>query len=124
MIEERPELLDAEGSNAILMEAWDRAHPNQTPNERKRAQQNLANLKSLLRRKRKQRRGGRPKAVVVLETNNQPKVANVSRPHLELLEENIDDCLILAKRLEPTSLASVIKKLRSARNEVVWMIGM
>jgi hypothetical protein len=42
---------------------------------------------------------------------------------LELLEEQIDDCLILAKHLDREGLDSVIKLLRRARNEVDWKVG-
>jgi hypothetical protein len=42
---------------------------------------------------------------------------------LEVLEEQIDDCLSFAKRLDKDGLADVIGLLRRARNGVVWMAG-
>ena len=42
---------------------------------------------------------------------------------LELLEEQIDDCLSLAKHIDREGLSHVISLLRSARNAVVWMTG-
>ena len=42
---------------------------------------------------------------------------------LELLEHQIDECLILAKTMDRDALASIISHLRQARNETVWKIG-
>jgi len=39
------------------------------------------------------------------------------------LEEQIDDCLALAKEMDREGLVSVIALLRRARNEVVWKMG-
>ena len=41
----------------------------------------------------------------------------------ESLEEQIDECLTLAKNLDREGLSSVINLLRRARNEVVWKMG-
>ena len=54
--------------------------------------------------------------------------AAAPRPHeglrgLESLEEQIDECMTLAKNLDREGLSSVINLLRRARNEVVWKIG-
>ena len=42
---------------------------------------------------------------------------------LDALEEQIDECLTLAKNLDREGLANVISLLRRARNEVVWKMG-
>jgi len=42
---------------------------------------------------------------------------------LETLEEKIDECMSLAKNLDPEGLADVVDALRRARNKVVWKIG-
>jgi len=42
---------------------------------------------------------------------------------LDALEEQIDECLTLAKNLDREGLANVIGLLRRARNEVVWKMG-
>ena len=80
-------------------------------------------MKSLLRKKLREMTGG-PKR------ESQPVAAASSadaprqgvRP-LELLEEQIDECLVLAKEVDRDGLASVIALLRRARNEVVWKMG-
>jgi hypothetical protein len=52
-------------------------------------------------------------------------VATINAPPqgLELLEEQIDHCLTLAKTLNREQLTGVIDLLRRARNNVVWIIG-
>jgi hypothetical protein len=77
-----------------------------------RIRNNLANLKSILRKKHRGRSGAR---LVSVKT--------VPGSKLEGLEELIDECLTMAKNLDRSGLESVIRKLRSARNEVVWKIG-
>ena len=42
---------------------------------------------------------------------------------LDRLEEQIDECLSLAKYLDREHLADVISLLRKARNAVVWKLG-
>jgi hypothetical protein len=42
---------------------------------------------------------------------------------LDELELQIDECLVLAKRVDREGLESVINHLRRARNEAVWKIG-
>jgi hypothetical protein len=42
---------------------------------------------------------------------------------LEVLEEQIDECLLAARTLDRQGLESVINLLRRARNEVVWKMG-
>jgi hypothetical protein len=39
------------------------------------------------------------------------------------LEEQIDECLTLGKRLDREGLRGVLVLLRRARNEVVWKLG-
>ena len=50
-------------------------------------------------------------------------VLPVSKNGLVVLEEQIDECLIAARMLDPEGLESIIQHLRRARNEVVWKIG-
>jgi hypothetical protein len=68
---------------------------------------NMANMKSVMRKKLRSGpiRGGR------------------SGNRLEGLEEQIDECLTLAKTIDREGLDSVIGLLRRARNEVVWKLG-
>jgi hypothetical protein len=84
----------------------------------------LMNVKSVLRhrkRKRRARKAGRPQEQAVT-THELPKPAKPAR-HLEALEEQIDDCLSLAKGLDRDGLGDVIVLLRRARNQVVWKMG-
>ena len=41
---------------------------------------------------------------------------------LEALEEQIDECLTMARNLDREELESVIHLLRRARNEIVWKL--
>jgi hypothetical protein len=93
----------------------------------KKIKQNLANIKSVLRKKGRKKRG-RPKKVAVAMTAAVAaapvavvKKAPVSK--LDALEESIDDCLTTAKSIDRDGLHDVIMLLRRARNAVVWKIG-
>jgi hypothetical protein len=55
-------------------------------------------------------------------THPLPKAAKPAHK-LELLEEQIDDCLSLAKSLDREGLGEIIRLLRGARNKVVWKMG-
>lgn len=116
IFQQRPELLRSK-NNLEIMGLWDAAHPGQSPANRKRVMQNMANVKSVMR-KRLRKRG--PKAL----TAGRPFPGkNGARLTLDLLEEHIDDSLSMAKRLDRDGLDSVIKLLRRARNEVVLKAG-
>jgi hypothetical protein len=83
---------------------------------------NLSNVKSLLRQQA--RKGGRPKKAGTMAEHSAPKLAATSKPlPLEQLEEQIDDCLSLAKSLDRDRLRHVISMLRHTRNLVVWEQG-
>ena len=79
-----------------------------------------AALRKKLRKKR-----GRPKKT------SQPVVATValveaprkSARRLEALEEQIDECMALAREVDREGLADVIALMRRARNKVVWQMG-
>jgi hypothetical protein len=118
VFEEQPNLLNEKGSNAILMQRWDAAHPNQTTAARRRVMQNLSNVKSLLRHKRRRGkgRGGRP-AVAVME----PQAGGNN--DLLNLELQIDECLTQARKMDSKGMEEVIHHLRHARNGVVWKLG-
>jgi hypothetical protein len=107
-------------SNQAVLERWLADHPGEkeVPD---RVKQNLANIKSVLRKKL--RKGGRPKkqAEAAPETASQP-AARVYE-EMEALEVLIDDALTLARTLDREGLESVIGHLRRARNEVVWRTG-
>jgi hypothetical protein len=105
-------------SNKEVAQIWLNDHP-QHKELPENAKSSLANVKSVLRSKRRRRKkaereAGQPVPVRVTK----PKAAN-----LVTLETQIDDCMIFAKTLDRVQLDSVIKHLRDARNQVVWMLG-
>jgi hypothetical protein len=114
---EHPEWLFEKSNNAIL--ARYRADHNipETQDVAKNIRNNLANLKSNLRKKERQRDGrlGRRSGAMASSQGGARR--------LEVLEEQIDECLTLAKNIDRTRLESVIKHLRAARNNVVWLTG-
>jgi hypothetical protein len=117
IFKEDPRLLRSR-SNDKLMQRWLADHPDQKEVPI-RVKQGLANVKSILR---KRRRGPRRKG----DDQNQaaaPTAARKPARGLERLEEQIDDCLSVAKILDRTELEQVIRLLRKARNEVVWKLG-
>jgi two-component sensor histidine kinase len=110
---ENPKLLKTR-SNQELLDRWLKDHPGQKEVPH-RVKQNLANIKSVLRKK-----GRKRKSVA----NGAPRPVAAPRSHdLEGLEENIDGCLSQAKMLDREGLDSIINLLRRARNEVVWKLG-
>jgi hypothetical protein len=116
VFKERPDLLRSR-SNAALLARWLKDHPSETEVP-ERVKSNLANIKSLLRKKKRQRRAGEEQT-----TTFALKLSAVPRRGLASLEENIDNCLDQARSLDRDGLESIIKLLRRARNEVVWKLG-
>jgi hypothetical protein len=122
IFEAHPDWLKARSNDAVLAQ-WQHDHPGEkeVPN---RVKQNLSNIKSVLRKKLR-KKPGRPKGQ---HTSEAPASAPAESPKkkvhgLEALEEQIDDCLSLAKHLDREGLDNVINLLRKARNAVVWMLG-
>ena len=122
LFEENPKWL-AERSNQVLIDRWLQDHPGETKVP-ENIRQNLANVKSVLRQKLR-KKPGRPKkesqSVITTSVSMEPPRKSARR--LEALEEQIDECMVLAKELDREGLASVISLLRRARNEVVWKLG-
>src|SRR5262249_32922706 len=124
IFEENPRLLK-ERSNKKLFQRWLDDHPGETVVP-ERVKTGLANLKSILRKKRG-KRGRKPKA----EQPAQEPARAASAPQeaapevnvLEQLEVHIDDALMLAMNLDRRGLEEVIRQLRTARNLVVWKSG-
>src|SRR5438045_2805856 len=110
VFEENPKLLKTR-SNQELMDRWLEDHPGETEVP-KNVRQNLSNVKSVLRKK--SRKGGRPKksdqAVQPTDTAVTATASTVRKPSkgLDLLEEQIDECLSMAKHLDRDGLANVI----------------
>lgn len=121
---ENPRLLVTR-SNSEVLNRWLADHPGnrEVP---KNVQKNMAKVKGLLRKKSRKRAKstavdhGAPVAAI----SSAPKAFVKAAPKsLEALEEQIDDCLTLAKRTDKEGLAEVIRMLRNARNAVVWKLG-
>jgi len=112
----QPELL-ATRSNDEVIRRWLSDHPghDELP---KSVRNSLANLKSILRKKQcaEDNHAARVPVMNGKPIEGKPK-------SLEMLEAQIDDALTLARLLDRDGLASVIKLLHRARNEVVWKIG-
>ena len=123
IFQENPKWLKGR-SNAAVMQRWLEDHPGYTEVPLP-VKVGLQNTKSTMRSKRRKRKAGKaadaqapqaalPKPAAVIQHGVRALVA---------LEEQIDDCLTAAKRLDREMLATVINHLRHARNEVVWKIG-
>ena len=76
------------------------------------------------------KKGGRPKKVaqaapvMAVMVAEMPAANGTPGPSpLELLEEQIDDCLVAARQIAGEDLDDVITLLRKARNAVVWKLG-
>jgi hypothetical protein len=118
---EHPEWL-AGNSNADVLARWLADHPGHAEVPEK-IKQNLANIKSVLRKQGRQKRGRRKKEQAA-EATAAAVAAPRKRVHgLESLELAIDDCLTRARQMDKDGLADVIGLLRQARNAVVWKMG-
>jgi hypothetical protein len=117
-----PQLLE-ERSNADLLKRWLRDHPGHTEVP-ERVKQGLANVKSEMRKQRRERTtttAPQPAAPAVSRTP--PAQAARAGNDLETLEVRIDECLSLARQMDAEGLEEVIAHLRRARNGVVWRLG-
>jgi hypothetical protein len=127
IFKESPALLVTRSNDEIL-QRWLKDHPG-VKDVPERIKGSLANIKSVLSKK-KRKKPGRPKAQLTaaaaeptaagVVVQNAPKT---STKGFEQLEEQIDDCLTTARRLDRELLHGVISHLRKARNEVVWKLG-
>ncbi len=120
ILKEDPKLL-RKGKNQELLNRWLKDHPDQkeVPDNVKAI---LHNLKSVLRKKRRQRRAEKNQPVSAAPSVT-PSSPRKSGRVLEQLEERIDECLAIARSADREGLAHVIELLRSARNEVVRQAG-
>lgn len=117
---ENPKLLK-QRSNDELLSRWSLDHPGEPVTDR--IKQNLANLKSILRKKRRKRGKGKQAAEPVETAVIVMTPAKKAYRGLEALELEIDDCLTSARSLDREGLEDVINFLRRARNAVVWKLG-
>jgi hypothetical protein len=126
IFKENPKLLN-KGTNSELFEQWLKDHPGQqeVPDNVKAI---LHNVKSVLRKKRRQRRAEKAQATPVASVPiaiapAAPALSRRGGRSLEQLEAQIDDCLASARGMDREGLAPVIELLRQARNEVVRQAG-
>jgi hypothetical protein len=115
---ENPMWLETRSNDEILAR-WLKDHPGEKEVP-ERVKKNLSNVKSLLRKKIRKKSGKPKKESQPAAPNGAPRSAMRG---LETLEEQLDECLTLAKNLDREGLSSVINLLRRARNEVVWKMG-
>jgi macrodomain Ter protein organizer (MatP/YcbG family) len=129
VFKENPKWLKSRSNNDLL-QRWLADHPSE-PEVPDRIKNIMANTKSVLRKKHRKGRGKKAmeqSADAVALQNAVATLAAVPATStlghgFEQLEEQIDDCLTLAKNLDREGLESVIHLLRRARNEVVWKLG-
>lgn len=88
----------------------------------KNIQANMANVKSLLRKKKK-KRSRRADVVAEGTAAVATRTARIGRVTLETLEDYIDEGMNLARTLDRDGLDEVIRTLKKARNLVVWKQG-
>jgi hypothetical protein len=121
----KPKLLKVR-SNEELFRQWLADHPGETvvPDKVKNG---LANLKSLLRKGKGKKAGkGTHKAAAAATPAapaNGATALHIPASKLEALEQQIDDCLALAKSLDREALENVIRSLRRARNEIIQRLA-
>jgi hypothetical protein len=118
---EAPKLLKTR-SNAKLLDRWLVDHPGEkeVPDSVKSS---LSNIKSVLRSKKRKRRKARAAAGAIAAVPVAVAVRQPKTSVLETLEEQIDDCLTAARKIDKEGLEDVIRLLRKARNAVVWKLG-
>jgi hypothetical protein len=118
VFKEDPRLLKGR-SNEEVLKRWLEDHPGESevPQSAKNV---MSNVKSQLRKKRRQKKGETPAgpSKVTQPAPSLPRVRD-----LEALEARIDDCLTFARQIDSGSLEEVVRFLRRARNEVVWQSG-
>ena len=118
---EHPKWLTA-STNADIVQRWLADNPGVTEMP-KNIKNNLANVKSVLRSKLRKKPGRKPRAEQAESAGDQETRRSSGSQSLEMIEEQIDECLTLAKTLDRDGLEEVIRLLRRARNEVVWKMG-
>ena len=123
--EKRPELLKVPGFDDVIV-LYKQEFPNQEFTERDR--QIAANIKSRIRKernisRRRRRRGRAAGAAAGGEMAIAAPRGHRGISSLQILEGQIDDCLIAARKLDRAELGDVIKHLRRARNLVIVRLG-
>jgi len=123
ILQENPKLLKKR-SNDQLYDRWLQDHPGEKEVP-VNVRQSLANLKSILRHRRKVRRRLKESGPASPANGaHQPTVSfNVSDRGLLQLEGQIDEALAFARHLDAAGLREIIRLLRTARNKVIVRMG-
>jgi len=124
LFEQNPAWLEARSNDEVLSR-WKQDHPEEKEVP-ERVKQNLSNVKSVMRKKLRskpgKKKGSQPREATAVTTAPAEAPRKPVRG-LESLEEQIDDCLALAKVIDREQLRDAIQHLRRARNLVVWETG-
>lgn len=124
ILNENPKLLK-ERSNEVLYNRWLADHPGYTEVPQ-RIKQNLSNLKSVLRKRIKRRKGTQQEDAA--GSSSAPVAAKLApgrrASNLMQLESMIDEALVQARQIDPVGLDEIIKLLRTARNRVIVRMEM
>jgi hypothetical protein len=120
---ENPDLLKST-SNQEIFDRWLKDHPEEkeVPD---RVKYILSNVKSTLRKKlggKRSRSRTEEQPTSAFQPVEVVLIRRVPLRGLEAVEESIDDCLSLAKRIDREGLEGVIALLRKARNGVIRMM--
>jgi hypothetical protein len=121
---DNPKLLKGR-SNEEVLKRWLADHPGEkaVPD---RIKYIVANVKSVLRERLRKKPGHRPaepKAAEATAGEQATPPTRAAAKLLDILEEQIDECMTFARNLDREGLDDVIARLRRARNEVVWKSG-
>jgi hypothetical protein len=111
IFDENPKLL-RKRSNDELFQRWLKDHPG-TSDVPTKVKQGLANLKSVLRNRRKTRKKIRAEGPV------EKPSAKIPAASLIRLESLVDEALVYARHLDREGLDDIIRNLHTARNTVI-----
>jgi hypothetical protein len=121
VFQERPQWL-REKSNDLVLARYREDHglPSAKPIPVS-VRNNLANIKSKMRKEAREGVGiahQRDRFVTATSTSSA-----TGDDRMDQLEEQIDECLTMAKNVDREGLKTIISLLRRARNAVVWKAG-
>lgn len=118
LFNQKPELLQQKKNDEILSYYRRENGMAEGAPVEKRILSNLANIKSVMRKKG--RKKGRRAAVAAGTPMEKPTRAP---RNLEVLEIMIDDAMMMARSIDRDGLNDIWRHLRTARNQVVMMMG-
>lgn len=120
LLNEHPHLLK-QRSNDELYSMWFADHPGETVIS-DAWKQGLSNVKTILRNKKGLKKKNKQREQAPVESGNgSPAPARAPRKSgsLEAIEDLLDECLSLARTVDPLALEKVIQHLKLARRDIV-----